>query len=267
MSKTLPETPDFLEPDERQKLFAAEIEHLEKIRQELEGEESRFEPHDFKAEKAMREIAFFFRRMTGYNCGWVPEEYLKHCSKAGRHKKYHPEDRLFHSQFIELLVKRGSSARQAVFLLTDMIDDKTVVPESLQKEFQDSYREYKALENREDFEDITEAASVLGDMLALKLPPLKQTKTPYDDALKALRELCAKTIGLMKEYHPVIARKDTAYPDLFGCALEWVKADYEDPLDYFFRHPTHETINWADRRYRLAQYLYAIQFFRDHAKS
>lgn len=250
--------------DERKKIFSKEINELEKLYSELKNEGNRFNPHEEKAWSSLQKIIIFFRKMTGYNCGWVAEEVIEHCSNAGRGTKYTPDDRLFNSIIIDQISKRGCSPRQAIILLAKMMNDKNVSPESTQKELTDTYREYKENKINQNYQEITDIGWVIADMLNFDLSKeYTSNEAAFSEALEAHKTFWQDVINIMKEYHPIIAKHDNGYPQFFGCVIEWLAENYKNPIEYFYKHSTHQTVPFIERRNYLAAYIDAISFFQD----
>lgn len=255
---------DSLSCEERQKIFSKEIKILEKIHLELaSNKEDKFNSHEEKAWAALQKVILLYRKITGYNCGWVAEEVIKHCSNAGRGIKYDSETRLFNSVIIDQISKRGCSPRQAAILLAKIINDKSVAIETTQKELTETYKEYRASEIYQRYQKITDIAWVISKMLNFDLSKEHTSReVAFSDALKAHRAFWQEVIDLMKEYHPIIAKYDGDYPKVFGCVIEWINENYENPLEYFFKHSSHKTVALSHRRYCLATYIETINHFQ-----
>ena len=251
--------------EERQKIFSKEVKTLEKLHSELENEkESKFHPHEAKAWSSLQKIIVFYRKMTGYNCGWVAEEVIKHCSNAGREKKYNPETRLSNSIIIDHICKRGCSPRQATILLAKIIDDVNVSQETMQKELTDTYREYRDSEIYQDYQKITDISWVISNMLNFDLSKEYTSKeAAFSEAIISYKAFWQEIIDLMKQYHPIIAKHDKDYPKIFGCVIEWLNENYKNPLEYFYKPISHKNIPLSQRRYFLTTYLEAINYFQD----
>lgn len=250
--------------EERQKGFLEEIKKLEKLRVELENEkESKFNTHEEKAWSALQQVILLCRKITGYNCGWVAEVAIEHCSKAGRETKYNSETRLFNSIMIDHISKRGCSPRQASILLAKIINDVNVTEGSVQKELTDTYREYRDSEIYREYQNITDISWVISNMLNFDLSKEFTSKeAAFSEATAAYKAFWQEIIDLMKEYHPIIAQYDGEYPKIFGCVISWLNENYENPLDYFCKHPSHATVSLSERKYCLTTYIQAIDFFQ-----
>jgi hypothetical protein len=251
--------------DERKEHFSAEIEKLEKLRNDLlNKQEDRFYSHEQKAMSALHDVLFFYRKVTGYNCGWIAEEVIKHCSNAGRSVKYDTDTRLFNSILIDQLMKRGSSQRQAAILVAKIRNDTSISIESAQKELMDTFREYEKSDIRLNYQEITEIPFFIVEMLKFDLSKeYSSEEKAFSEALSAYQKFWQDIVDLMKEYHPIIAQNDRHYPEIFGCVIEWLNENYENPREYFYKPASHKSIPLAQRRYCLSTYLGAVAFFKD----
>ena len=267
MNKKISEVIDIIHSlplGERQEIFAKEISELKELKSALENTENIFSPHEEKAWIALQKIIIFFRRATGYNCGWVAEEALKHCSNAGRKIKHTSDKRLSNCIIIYHISKRGCSVRQAVILLAKMINDKNVSPESTQKELTDSYREYRKKDLFRRYEEIHHIGWVIADMLNFDLSQeYSSHEKSFIKAREAHKAFWQDVINLMNKYHPIIAKYDKDYPEIFGCVIEWLNQSYDNPIEYFYKPPSHQTIALRQRKKYLSIYIEAINFFQD----
>lgn len=253
-----------LSPEEKQKIFSEEIDRLEKIYISLqEKTDDRFNSHEEKSRAAMQTVISLCRKITGYNCGWVPEEFIKHCSNSGRDKKYDSDTRLFNSIFIDQMIIHGSSQTQAAILLAKLTGD-LAVSEGFQKEIRESYAHFCKSDIYDDHQDILNIGWAIGNMLKfdLSMPPTSK-EAAFSTALKAFKDFWQNVIDQMKASRPVIEKMDAGYPAIFGCVIEWLDADYENPLDYFYIHPTHQTVPLHDRQYRLSTYIESMNTFKN----
>jgi len=253
--------------EEKEELFKGFISSLKETRERFKEPDNRFDTYDSAAYLAMDKLRIFTRKLIGYNMGWVPEKFLQHCNNnAGRNTKYNGDTRLINCIFISLLVQRGASETQAMKLLTRLRGDKVMTSGHL-RELQDTYRDFKAVTEKEALEGEGENNLILDQswavacFLSFSISNLEGEEKASQKAVAAFTALWQEIIDLMKEYHPIIAKRDGSYPDIFGCTIDWVNAEYNNPLDYFYTHESHKNISIHERKSYLREYLNTIGFF------
>lgn len=255
------------EPKYKKILFKEvyKLDHAQKEFEELE--DNRFDSHERRADNAMDNIIFFTRKITGYNCCWVRDVYQEYCSiqAIGRKRKYDNDGRDLHCKMITLMVNRGSSETQAMRFIMKATGDKAM-SEGYLRELRDSYRSYKKLNLNnydEDTIDLLEEAYCVGDALKWSIDEdtLTDSTKAYSKAVDAFRKIYQESIDYMKDYHSILEKHDNCYPDIFGCMIDVIKENHDDPLLYFFNNEKYEKIPAHYRGRCLMQYLQAIRYF------
>lgn len=251
--------------EERSELFKTEIQNFETLKAELEEPDNRFNPLVTRAYYAMDLLEGFARRLTGYNPGWIPYKFLEHCCQnSGRPTKYNTDLRELNCFFIDQMVKRGASETQAMKLLMRLRGDGAMSSGHL-RELRDTYGDYKKIYKKSDHEfPFLFQSHLIARFLEFSISNLEGDEIAAQKAVDAFRSFFQEVIDLMKFSHEVIAKHDRSYPDIFGCVIDWIKAEYEDPLDYFYGHETHQTVPIAQRRRALTEYLNTVQYFFEH---
>ena len=251
--------------EEKSELFKDYIENFDTLKAELEGPDNRFNPHSFRAYDAMDYLERFVRRVTGYNPGWIPYKLLEHCcTNSGRPEKYGLDVRELNSFFIEQMVKRGASETQAMKLLVRLRGDSAMSSGHL-RELRDTYGDYKKV--REDWrseQPLYSHAHLIARFLEFNIDNLEGDEVASEKAVAAFKSLFSELIELMKMHHSTVAARDSEYPAAFGCVIDWLGAEYDDPLDYFFTHPSHKTVPFMERRKGLLEYLNTVGYYIEH---
>jgi len=243
--------------DEKRFLFGGYIASMEKSYESLQATENTFRPHLHIVHSASRRAFSLLRNLTGYSAGWIEEELAKHsATKPGRNKRYNLDQKLENSVFISLLVQRGASKTQAMKLLMRLRGDFALADSHL-NELRSTYKEFEADQGgsyRSD--DMSENAWAIAEFLKFDITKVDDGKEiAAKEAVEAFRSLWQEIIDIMKEYHPIIRTIDSARSEDYGCVIDWVEAAYEDPLDYFYGHPSHGEVPFEERRFKFLQYL------------
>lgn len=251
--------------EEKAELYNWLISPLTEHNNRLALPNNRFDSHEVHAYEAMDTLCFFVRRLTGYNTGWIPEAFIKHCSeKGGRPPKYGPDSRERNCIFISLMCARGASETQAMKLLMRLTGDPAMSQGQL-RELQDTYRDFKKLDRPDDRDlSIFDNTISIGFFLEFDVSNLGSDEKTSENAVQAFRAFWQEIIVLMKANHELIASKDSAYPKVFGPVIDWLSANYDDPLDYFYSHDTDEDFSFLERRRGLTEYLNTVNHFIKH---
>ncbi|MCR9219111.1 MAG: hypothetical protein NXI21_02680 [Alphaproteobacteria bacterium] len=252
-------------PEERKELFRDEYEYFNQIKQQLDEPENRFHPHSSSAFQAIDGLVLFYRRLTGYRAGWIPEKLLEHCCQnAGRQPKYDLDTRETNCIFISMMVERGASETQAMKLLMRLKGDNAMSSGHL-RELQDTYRDFKR-SGRPSPRDLSikYTSHNIAEFLKFSISNLEGEDAASRKAVSAFRQFFQELIDVMKESHDVIAKRDRSYPEIFGCVIDWLNADYEDPLDYFFAHEPLSPAASNARRRALREYINTMYAFREN---
>lgn len=251
--------------DEKWELFSTKLTYLENLRDKFDMPDNRFDPHWLYAKEAMSVLERFFLRMTGYFPTWIPEIYLDLCmTKTGRPAKYDISTRACNCFFIREMIYRGASETQAMKLVMRLRGDSAMTSGHL-RELQDSYREFKIADPYSpedisvdgDFHFPRNANRLIG-FLGFDISNLEGEDKASVKAVNAFRSSCEALISLMKKYREKVALSSVEPPEAFGGVLGWVESNFEDPLDYFFRHESHATVPIEQRQEGLGKYLFAI---------
>lgn len=250
--------------EERAEFFKDQISQLEEIEESFDLPESRFYSTQSRAFSAMDGLRIFIRRLTGYNPGGLLDYIAQYGGdKAGRNAKYTRDLRSENSIFIKLLVDRGSSETQAMKLLMRLRGDKAMTEGHL-KELRETYREFKTIDistHRED--DITDNAHTISSFLEFNIDgAFESDEKAAEKAEKAFKKLWQEILDSMREYHHMLKSYDREYPGLFGHTIELLKLDYDNPLDYFYKHPPHKDIPIFTKKSCLREYLNSIGYFK-----
>ena len=250
--------------DEQRFLFNDYIASMEKAYQNLQAAENPFRPHLHTIHSATDRAFNLLRSLTGHSVGWIGEEISKHSAiKPGRNKRYGLDEKIENSIFISLIVERGASETQAMKLLMRLRGDFAMA-ESHLNELRSTHKKFKAdKDNNFKSDDILENPWVIAEYLKFNITQLDGEEIAAKKAVEAFRSLWQEIIDMMKEYHPIIRESDSAYPEYFGCVIDWVEAAYEDPLDYFYGHPSHGEIPFEERRFKFLQYLNDITHYSE----
>lgn len=251
--------------EEKRALFHDHISELKAHEARFEAPENRFDSYSSHAYSAMYKQEVFFRRLTGYNASWVSDQFSIHCSgNVGRPTKYGDNTREVNCFFITQVVHRGSSETQAMKLLMRMRGDEAMSSGHL-RELQDTYRDYKKIEHLQEVDlSLIGNSLKVSQLLELSVSNLESSEIASQKAVEALRSLFQELIDLMKSSHGAIASGDHSYPKIYGCVIDWIKSEYEDPLDYFYRHESHRTVPSPTRKRALMEYINTIPVFTDH---
>jgi len=251
-------------PGEKRFLFDGYIASMEEAYKKLQATENPFRPHQHIIRGAASRTFNLLRSLTGHSVGWIGEELSKHSAiKPGRNKRYGLDEKIENSIFICLIVERGASETQAMKLLMRLRGDFAMAASHL-NELRSTHKEFKA--DRGDSyssDDILENPWAIARYLKFNITHLNGEEIAAKKAVEAFRSLWQEIIGMMKEYHPIIRESDSAYPEYFGCVIDWVEATYEDPLDYFYSHPSHGEIPFEERRFKFLQYLNEITHYSE----
>lgn len=251
-------------PEEKEEFFKTEIQAFEEHYSRFESPDNRFDSYSTHAWHAMGILELFFSRLTGYSVSWVPEKYLEHCSEnTGRQVKYSHDTRSDNCFFITQMVHRGSSETQAMKLLMRLRGDEAMTSGHL-RELQDTYRDYKKIEGlRECDLPILGNSHVIKQFLKFSISNLEGDEIASQKAVTAFRSFFQELIDLMKSNHEIIAARDRSYPEIFGCVIDWINSDYDDPLDYFYTHESHQFVDIWKRKRALGEYINTISAFTD----
>ncbi len=252
--------------DEKSKLFEAYVEALENHKERLGETENRLDPHSYRAYRAMDVVERFFRHVTGYNASWVSDKFLEHCSqRSARRRKYDFDTRSVNCFFIAQMVSRGSSETQAMKLLMRLRGDSAMTQGHL-RELRDTYGDFKKLGRpTEDDLLVLDNAVNVARFLEFDISNLNSDEKASEKAVTAFRDFYQELIDLMKSHHALVASRDSSYPEIFGPVIRWLEANYDDPLDYFYRHETHSSVPFEVRRRCLLEYLNTVSAFTDDA--
>jgi len=250
--------------EEKEELFSGLINSFKEHDARLREPDNRFDSHESHAYRAMDRLRIFVCRLIGYNMGWVPEKFLEHCAyNSGRPTKYDNDTREVNCYFISQMVKRGASETQAMKLLMRLRGDSAMTSGHL-RELQDTFRDYKAIGGRwEHDRPMMESAYLFIDFLKFSISDLEGDEKASQKAVDAFRLFMQELIDLMKSNFDLVAARGKGYPDDYGCVLDWIKEDYEDPLDYFYTHDSHKTVTIWDRKRGLIEYVNAIWAYTD----
>ena len=249
--------------EEKQELFSDTFGRFEKYKAILEQPENRMEPHSSVVFQAENRLYISLERLTGYKLGWISDEMLAHNKFSGRSTKYTYDQRVANCYFIEQMVVRGSSARQAMMLLARLQGDISM-SEGLQRELRETYKEYLELkDNTAEDGPHFEEDYYIAEFLAFSIEHLNGPEKASAKAVDAFRSFWQEVINAIKDTHPTAAQHDGSYPKIFGNLITWISQDYEDPLDYFYTHPSHKTDPLHDRIRWLRTYLNSLDYYRD----
>lgn len=250
--------------DEQRFLFSGYIASMEKSYQDIQSCENPFRPHLHTIHRAADRAFNLLRNLTGYSAGWVKEELSKHSGrKPGRTKRYGLDEKIENSIFISLMVERGASETQAMKLLMRLKGDFAMAASHL-NELRSTHNEYKA-DHGDSYnsDELLENAEAIAEYLKFDITRLDGEEIAAKKAVEAFRSLWQEIIDMMKEYHPIIRENNSAYLEDFGCVIDWIEAAYEDPLDYFYKHPSHGEIPFEVRRFKFLQYLNDITHYSE----
>jgi len=248
--------------EEQKELFRHDFQELNKIKARFDDPDNRFAPYSYHAHQAMFYLEAFVERVTGYSASWIPEKHLMHCSEnTGRRAKYDFDTRETNCVFIALMVDRGASETQAMKLLMRLRDDEAMTSGHL-RELQDSYRDFKKVGRPYERDiSIEHNAHNISQFLQFSITNLEGEEKASRKAVESFKSLFQDLIDQMKSNHELIAKRDRSYPEIFGCVIDWVKSEYEDPLDYFYTHETHQTVPFHQRRRALNEYINTMHCF------
>lgn len=250
--------------EEKNELFKGHLRELKAHEARFETPDNRFDSYSSHAYRAMYTQEIFFRRLTGYNASWVSDQFSMHCSdNVGRPNKYGEDTREVNCFFITQMVHRGASETQAMKLLMRMRGDEAMTSGHL-RELQDTYRDYKKIEHLRDFDiSLLDNSYKIAHLLDFSVSNLEGDEAASHRAIAALRSLFQELIDLMKSSHDAIASGDGSYPEIYGCLIDWIISEYEDPLDYFYNHESHRTVPSPKRKRALREYINTIPVFSD----
>lgn len=247
--------------EEKQQLFLSPFGELENYKASLEQPENRMDPHSSIAVQANDRLYIYISRLTGYKLGWISDKMLKHYKAIGRPETYNYDTRQVNCYFIEQMVKRGASPRQAMRLLARLRGD-TAMSEGLLRELRETYNHYIALSTPETKEDrLIDNSFIIADFLAFSIEHLEDSEEASKLAVKAFRSFFAELIDFMTEYHFEIIQLDRGNLEIYGNLFQWLSEAYDDPLDYFYSHPSHKTDSLIMRKSWLQNYLNSIGNF------
>ena len=249
--------------EEKQELFSDTFGSIEEYKAILEQPENRMAPHSSVVFKAENRLYSSLKRLTGYKLGWISDEMLAHNKLSGRSTKYTYDQRVANCHFIEQMVVRGSSARQAMMLLARLQGDISM-SEGLQRELRETYKEYIQLKEDTPENDLYFGEDYyVAEFLAFSIEHLNGPEKASAKAVDAFRSFWQEVIDAIKDTYPIAAQHDGSYPEIFGNLILWVSQDYDDPLDYFYTHPSHKTDPLRDRIRWLRTYLNSLEYYRD----
>lgn len=242
--------------EEKKELFKKYIQKLEKHRERFDTPNNRFNPYATHARRAMYTLDLFFVKTTGYSASWVPDEFLNHCTtNIGRPTKYSSDTRGDNCFFITQMVHRGSSETQAMKLLMRLRGDKAMTPGHL-RELQDTYRDYKKVEGLQQSDlSILDNAPMASEFLEFDISNLGSDEIASHKAVAAFRSFFQELIDLIKNSHRTISTKKKSHPKSYACIIDWINAEYEDPLDYFYAHKHHRSVAIWKRKQYLLNYI------------
>jgi len=252
--------------EEASELFKNRIAAFETHRLRLEEPDNRFDTHSRHAYMAVDEMETFVRQMTGYNAGWTIDAFTKHFSEhIGRNAKYNTDIRITNCYFITQMVHRGASETQAMKLLMRLRGDGAMSSGHL-RELRDTYSDYKKIDCMMEG-DLSMFSNVysITEFLEFSISNLEGNELASQKAVDAFRSFFQELIDLMKSNHSLVASKDTGYPEIFGCVIDWMNAEYKDPLDYFYTHDSHHTVRLAIRRRALSEYIHTMSYYLEEA--
>ena len=249
--------------EEKQEVFSELFGGLEKYKAALKQPESKMQSHYDIVTDADIELYFSLERLTGYKLGWISDEMAAHTKSSGRNTKYTDRERATNCYFIEQLVTRGSTPRQAMMLLARLKGD-VAMSEGLQRELRETYKEYIQLKgNTPEKDQRFMRGYVTAELLGFSIEHLDGPEKASAKAVDAFRSFCQDIISGIKDTHSIAAKHDRSYPQIYGNLLGWIAEDYKDPLDYFFTHPSHKTDPLHDRKHWLQTYLNSLEYFRN----
>lgn len=249
--------------EEKQELFSDTFGSLEKYRIAIEKPENRMDPHSNKVFAADSHLYLYLALLTGYKLGWISDEMVEHNKSSGKNVKYTYEQRVANCHFIEQMVVRGSSPRQAMMLLARLQGDVSM-SEGRQRELRETYKEYLQLKEDTPENDLYFGEGYyVAEFLAFSIEHLNGPEKASAKAVDAFRSFWQEIIDAIKDTHPIAAQHDRSYPKIFGNLISWISQDYDDPLDYFYTHPSHKTDPLRDRIRWLRTYLNSLEYYRD----
>lgn len=248
--------------EEKEELFGALISSLKEHDARLEEPDNRFDTHKSHAYHAMSLVRIFMGRMIGYNMDWVPDKFAEHCAEGtGRPVKYDSDIRSTNCFFIAEMVKRGASETQSMKLLMRLRGDGAMTSGHL-RELQDSYRDFKNIEECSDHDqELFEYSHHIADFLEFSVLNLAGDEKASHKAVDAFRSFMQELIDLMKSKYGIIVERKGPSAKMYGCVIDWVRAEYSDPLDYFYSHETHKSVPIWDRKHCLSEYLNTINAY------
>ena len=254
--------------EEKEELFSWLINALKEHHARFDAPDNRFDSHEDHAYRAMDTLRLFLCRLLGYNMGWVPEKFIEHCAyNSGRPPKYSRETRTVKCYFIFQMLKRGASKTQAMKLLMRLRGDR-VMTSGLLRELQDTYRDYERIGG--DWEHdlpLAECSAYIVDFLDFDVSNLDGDEKASLKAVEAFRMFMQELIDLMKSNHELVASRDRSYPEIFGPIVDWISKEYNDPLDYFYKHQSTDRKQRYKIRRGFIEYLNAIWVFNEGLQS
>lgn len=255
--------------------FQGHFDTISKELAALEEPEDPIETYSCRADNAMHYTSEIFYRITGHSPDNSIHAYAKHCGRAGRKEKYSRDDKYFHCAFIEILTNRGASERQSMILLSKLRNEEATSPTGFIRGLKSIYKAYK---NSDDFgmhsqKNLDEDAYYISKMLELDGGrPLESSEKKFEDALNAFKGIWQDVIDLMKENHELLKKHDPGYPNAFGDIIELVEVEYDNPLNYFYKHQisseksgrTRASMN--EKKRHLREYIHSVFVYRDEKK-
>lgn len=249
--------------EEKQEVFSELFGGLEKYKAALKQPENKMQSHYDIVTDADIELYFSLELLTGYKLGWISDKMAAHTKSSGRNAKYTESGRAINCYFIEQLVTRGSSPRQAMMLLARLKGDFSM-SEGLQRELRETYKEYMQLkEGTLEMDQRFMRGHIIAELLGFSIEHLDGPEKASAKAVDAFRSFCQDIISGIKDTHAIVAKHDKSYPEIYGNLIGWITEDYEDPLDYFFTHPSHKTDPLNVRKRWLQTYLNSLDYFRN----
>jgi hypothetical protein len=245
--------------EEQEALFEGLISQLKEHEARFKTPDNRFDSYNDHAYRAMDMLRIFLRRLNGYNMGWVPEKLLEHCGdKAGRPNRYSRDDREDNCYFIFQMVKRGASETQAMKLLMRLKGDNAMTSGHL-REMQNTYRDYKKLGGIYDHDrPLVKGGYLIANFLKYDVSNMESEQAASKVAVAAFRSFWLEVLDLLKSNHDLIATRDSGYPEYYGSVIEWLSENYDDPLDYFYKHPSHASVPIFERKRSLREFINSI---------
>lgn len=249
------------------------IKSLREIETQINEPKSELTSRDYLAHKAFDQLYYFIRKETGYRIGWISDALIEHCSKKGRSPTYTFDEKIENCHLIFWLIQKGASLTQAAGLLARFHGD-LVMSKSRTNSMTKAYGEFEKMDYYQSFKEsnsVIQMIEINSHLIPyyLKFQVNEQTLITEEKASKkaaqAFREICHDVITFMKDNHKLVSKNDDQYPEIFGCVIDWINSDFDDPLDYFFSHSSHQEVDYQTRQKCLLEYLNAALYFNQLA--